>query len=273
LGFATGGLVVPAVALALETFGWRSTAFGSGILLIVLGLPLAQLIRRRPEDYGEVVDGIRDSDPESEVTERFESIEPEYSAREAIRTPAFWLISLGHGASLLVVGAVSVHLISHLKDELGYSVGSAAFVVTMLTSVQVVGIFISGMIGDRVPKHLLCAACMLMHMLGMLLVTFATSLPMVLGFVVLHGLAWGVRGPLVSALRADYFGRTSFGVIMGLSASVVMWFQISGPLLAGFLADATGDYRLGFSLLACFAGSGTMFFLLAKRPARHAQSA
>ena len=270
LGFAVGGLLVPLVAAALETFGWRSTAFGSGILILVAGMPLVQVIRTRPEDYGEIVDGGPATDGEPTRTEPIEFVaeESDFTAREALRTPAFWLISLGHGSSLLVVGAVNVHLISHLRDDLGYSVGSAALVVTLMTSLQVVGILFTGVIGDRFEKRLLCAGCMLMHMVGMLLVTFAVSLPMVIGFALLHGLAWGIRGSLMQAIRADYFGRASFGVILGLSATVVMWVQISGPLLAGIIADATGDYQIGFTLMALLAGAGTLFFLGAKKPTR-----
>ena len=57
VGYALGGLAVPLVILSLETFGWRTTAFASGVLVIVIGLPLAQVVRHRPEDYGLQVDG------------------------------------------------------------------------------------------------------------------------------------------------------------------------------------------------------------------------
>jgi hypothetical protein len=35
--------------------------------------------------------------------------------------PAFWRISLGHAAALLVVSVVNVHLIAHRKESLGFS--------------------------------------------------------------------------------------------------------------------------------------------------------
>jgi MFS family permease len=108
---------------------------------------------------------------------------------------------------------------------------------------------------------------MFMHMLGLLLVTFATNVVMVLAFAVLHGLAWGARGPLMQAIRADYFGRTSFGAIMGASTTIIMIGQIGGPLLTGVMADATGDYVLGFTVMAVLAGLGSGFFILARRPA------
>jgi MFS family permease len=265
LGFAVGGLLVPLVAYSLEEFGWRETAFASGVLLIVLGVPLSSVMRRRPEDYGEVPDGGRE--PRPSEPPKFEApLERDFTAREAIRTPAFWLISLGHGSALLVVGAVSLHLISHLKEDLDYSVGSASLIVTLMTSMQIAGMVIGGAIGDRFDKRVICAVCMLMHMAGMLLLAYANALPVVVAFAVLHGLAWGIRGPLMQAIRADYFGRSSFGVIMGISTTIIMVGQIAGPLFAGFMADATGSYVTGFTVLAVLSGLGSGFFIFARRP-------
>jgi MFS family permease len=103
-------------------------------------------------------------------------------------------------------------------------------------------------------------------MVGLLLVAYATMLPMVIGFALLHGFAWGVRGPLMQAMRADYFGRASFGTIMGLSSLIVMFGNTSGPLVAGILADRTGSYETGFTLLALLAGAGSLFFFFATKP-------
>jgi MFS family permease len=86
-------------------------------------------------------------------------------------------------------------------------------------------------------------------------------------FAVLHGAAWGLRGPFMQALRADYFGLQSIGMILGLSAILVSLGQVAGPLIAGIFADATGNYRAGLTLLALVAGSGSVLFLLARKPA------
>ena len=85
-------------------------------------------------------------------------------------------------------------------------------------------------------------------------------------FIVLHGLAWGVRGPQMQAIRADYFGSTSFASIMGWSNIIVTMGAIAGPLIAGSLADATGDYRLGFTILGVAAACGTVFWIFATPP-------
>ena len=176
-------------------------------------------------------------------------------------------MSLGHGFALIVVSAVTVHAITHLKEGLGYTIGTASLVISLMTLCQFSGILLSGAIGDRYDKRLLSAACMLFHMVGLLLLTYALSTPMVIGFAILHGLGWGLRVPLMQAMRADYFGRSSIGLIMGLSSIIVLAGQMSGPLIAGILADATGNYRAGFTTIAVLAGLGSVFFLLAKPPA------
>jgi MFS family permease len=271
IGFAFGGVVVPAVALSLETFGWRETAFVSGIVIIVTGLPLVQLIRRRPEDYGEVVDGIREPPPEAGAPppkpSSFISSPPrDFTAAEALRTGAFWFISFGHASALFVVGAVNIYAISHLKEDLGYSVASASLVITLMTGVQVIGMVVGGYLGDRMEKRYIAFGCMAMHTAGLLLLAYAVALPMVLAFAVLHGFAWGARGPLMQAMRADYYGRRHFGMIMGFSSIIVTMGNVVGPMVAGFLADVTGNYQTGFAILAAMTGAGSIFFLLARRP-------
>jgi len=53
---------------------------------------------------------------------------------------------------------------------------------------------------------------------------------------------------------------------MGLSSMITVFGQIGGPLIAGALADWTGNYQAGFTLLAVLAGIGSLFFLLARPP-------
>jgi MFS family permease len=264
LGLALGGVFVPLIAWSITTQGWRATAFYSGIAYIALGLPLAMVIRRRPEDFGYNVDGLPARVEEAQTT----SMGADFTVREALRTPAFWLISLGHGFALLVVHAVNVHAITHMKEGLGYSVESASLFITLMTFGQMAGVGVGWAIGDRYDKRLIAAACMLMHMTGLLLLTFSLSHAMVVGFAVLHGVAWGLRGPFMQALRADYFGRSSIGMILGISYMIIVVGQVGGPMVAGVLADATGDYRVGFTTLALLAGLGSLFFVFAKKPVK-----
>jgi sugar phosphate permease len=263
-GGAIGGLFVFLIALSIQSFGWRATALGSGVIAMLIGWPLARVIRSRPEDHGETVDGLP---PASKDTPHIETPSRRtFSAREALRTSAFWLISLGHAFSLLVVSAVNVHAITHIKEGLGYSLAHATLVFTLVTVGQFFGVMLGWVIGEKFEKRLVAAACMLMHAAGLLMLTYATG-PVILAVSALvHGTAWGLRGPFMQAIRADYVGRRSIGMIIGLSTLITVFGQIGGPILAGAFADWNGNYRAGFTILALLAGMGSLFFLMAKPP-------
>ena len=264
LGFSIGGLSVPLVILSLEAFGWRATALYSGVLVLAVGLPLVRLVHHRPEDRGEVPDGIRLTSTNGEAPPPA----PDFTARQAMRTWPFWLISFGHAFALLTVSSLIVHLAPHLTEGLDYSLAAAGLVVALMTGCQMVGQLIGGFLGDKLDKRLICFACMLAHSVGMLLVAYATRFWMVALFTLLHGLAWGIRAPQMVALRADYFGASSFGTIMGFSSLIVMLGMSAGPIIAGYMADRSGDYQSGFTLLAGLVLAGAFCFLLARPPKR-----
>ena len=262
IGYALGGMAVPLVVLALEAFGWRATALYSGILVMLLGLPMAQAVRHRPQTYGEVPDGASlGTTPDAQAEQPLD-----LTAKQAMATSAFWLISFGHAAALLTVSAVMVHLVPHLTEGLGFSLSQAALVITLITGCQLVGQLGGGVLGDRLDKRLLCIICMIAHTVGLLILAYADSTLEVVVFAVFHGLAWGVRGPLMVALRADYFGAASFGTIMGFSSLIVMLGMSLGPIVAGLFADYYGDYQVGLMVLAIAAFLGSFCFLAAKRP-------
>jgi MFS family permease len=264
VGYSLGGLAVPVVIICLEAFGWRTTAFYSGVMVIVVGFPLVFLVRHRPQDYGELVDG--GSQLNSDGTPMVFASGRDFTARQAMRTSSFWLISLGHAFALLTVSAIMVHLVSHLTESLDYSLAQAGLVVAALTGFQMLGQIGGGFIGDRFNKPLICVVCMICHTAGLFLIANATELWMVILFTAMHGLAWGVRGPLMVALRADYFGPSSFGTIMGFSSLIVMLGMSIGPIYAGYMADAQGDYVTGFSVLGIGALLGSLCFLFARAP-------
>lgn len=268
LGLALGGMFVPIVAWSMESIGWRATAFGCGVISIVVGYPLACIFRRRPEDFGETVDGLGAQRGTVDVSgvQPETNVEPEFTARQALRTKAFWLLSAGHGVALIIVTAVNTHAINHMRISLGYTIAQAAFYITLMTGFQVIGVLLGGVLGDKLQKNKVAAVCMTMHMVGMLMLTYALGPMMLVLFAIFHGLAWGIRGPFMQAIRADYFGRKSIGMILGLSAMLTAVGQVSGPLLAGIMGDATGNYDLGFTVLALIAGAGTFLFWFAKPP-------
>ena len=270
-GFAIGGLLTPLMVWSFGRFGWRHTALATGITVFVTIFPLTFVFGPTPAMLGQPIDGLTPEQAaafdEQRAAQRARVSTLSFTAREATRTRAFWMISLGHAAALLVVGSVMAHLQLYLTGDHGFTAQHAARVAAVLPLVMLFGQVAGGWLGDRFSKQLICVLAMTGHVVGLLLLAFAHGSWMIWLFIPFHGVAWGIRGPLMQAMRADYFGTAHFGQIMGISSMVIMTGQIAGPLLAGYLADRTGTYRVGFIVVAVLASLGMVFFALAAPPA------
>ena len=272
MGFAVGGVCGPLMVWGFRVFGWRWTVAVAGTVLGAAVWTLAGTMGVRREDTGEHVDGV---DPLDIVKgPRAEGVQDaHFTTGEAVRTHSFWMIALGHGSALLVVSSVITLLPLYLTEDRGFSAGKAALIAGIVPLFQFIGTFTGGYLGDRFNKRLIAGTAMLMHGSGLLVMVYFDSWITIGVFVVLHGLAWGARGPQMAALRADYFGSSSFGPIMGISSLIITVFAVAGPMLAGFLADRTGDFKLGFTILSLGTIVGFVFFVFATPPKRIPASA
>lgn len=285
MGFAIGGVLAFMVGVGIDVLGWRLTAQLGAVAVLVVILPLSQRFVRSPADVGQHVDGIvpEDAGPGIDAGtppgDRPGAAAPapgvgtvHFTASEAVRTRAFWFISLGHGSALLVVGAAMAHLANYLNEETPLGRVHVAVVIGVLPVMMGVGQLLGGQLGDRFDKRVLITSAMFGHCFGFLALAAARGPGLIWTFVVLHGLAWGLRAPLQQALRADYFGATDFGKIMGFSSMIVMMGMMTGPVTAGVIADTTGSFRLGFTILAVAAGLGSGWFWFARAPKQPVRS-
>ena len=263
-GMGVGGLMVPLIVLSLDELGWRATARISGILVLAIGLPMTQIMRHSPERYGMLPDGatVQYRDGKAQPAPAVTGM----TARQALRTQAFWMLSLSHGAALLIVGAALLHQFPHMEEDMGLSRKTAGFVVAFLVAINIGSQLGGGFIGDRINKRIGIAGCMLAHAAGMAIFAVSTSMVGALAFAILHGTAWGFRAPLINSIRADYFGRAHYATIMGFMSLLVMMGMTVGPLFAAYLNDVTGSYRTPFLILAGVASLGSITALAAKRP-------
>ncbi len=270
-------IMIPAIAWAIDPefdrLGWRVTVVIIGVAILAINLPLSLLIRNRPEDYGLLPDGDKpdEVDNESSVGEP-EKIAPkrpvqvDFTWQQALRTSSFWLISVGHGCTSMVLIAMMAHLAPMMTDQ-GYSLQTASFVITGYTVVSMVFQIIGGFIGDRVPKRLALFVFTWIQASGVFLLTYGpATLPVAFGFALLFGAGFGGRNPLTVSIRGEYFGRKSFGVIMGLSQVPMNILLLAAPVYAGVVRDSTGEYTVAFAVLASLNMLGGVLFLLATRP-------
>ena len=273
-GGSLAGLMVPVVAWALSTYGWRATAVVSGILLLVVGLPMAQVIRQAPEPFGYLPDGAK-APASGDGTEQpagygqgvvLAGASGGFTAREALRTRAFWLLATGHSLALMSVSAVAAHLIPFLVSQMGMSIEAAASMIAVLTAASVVSHLVGGFVGDRVNRRVLATLCMVGHTGALVVLVAATSPLAMAAFAALQGTAWGFRGPLMTPIRAEYFGRRAIATLEGFAAMVTTVGLTTGPIVVGIIADQTGDYRFSFLFIAAMTSIGMLCFGLAARP-------
>ena len=268
IGFAMAGVIgVPALVFIQTRLGWRTAAVGTGLLVWAVGIPSSMLLRRTPEPYGLLPDGNVSGVTASAGTGGRRPIEEyDFTFREAIRTRSFWLFALGNAVGNLGMGAVMVHLFLHLEQGVGLSRTTAAFVWTVASMTNIPSRLAGGFLGDRLPKNLILGGAMAMMALSQFVLGSATSLPMAMTYAVLYGIGWGVRTPVMNAMQGEYFGRRSLGIISGSLQSLGLPITIAAPVVAGYMADTYGTYRLTFIVMSFVTLLGGILIVLATHP-------
>ena len=274
-GTSLAGLLVPATAWSINTYGWRMTAAGIGVFLWLVALPVIRAMRNRPEAYGMTPDGDPPAavpapsspvpGPSRWVTAAATPDTQDFTARQALRTSAFWGISFAHAAAAICITTVFVHLVPRLTD-MGLSPVLASVMLSVSTSVMFIFQLVGGWLGDRWDKRYIIFFFMSIQASALLVLAVAQNLPMALLFAVLFGIGTGGRGPPIMAIRGDYFGRKAYGTITGLSMLPMNLGVVVAPLMTGLAYDVQGTYTVAFLSLAVVALLGGLSILFARRP-------
>ena len=249
MGLSAAGIVIPLpLAYAITHLGWRGAWVLMAAAVLMLGTASAAAMRARPEDHGLAADGVATA---AEVPH-----EASLTAREALRTPAFWLLVVGTNLGGLALFGVNIHLYSYLGDR-GLAPGTAAAVVTLLYVLHTGAKPLWGLIAERVHVRYCIAACYAGGGAGILVLLVSPSFAAVLLFTVIYGLTRGAQSFVTSLAWAEYFGRQAQGAIRGLAAPARFIASAAGPVLGGWLYDATGSYEgalLAFALAFLLGG-------------------
>jgi len=277
LGFGVSGTLVPLLALSIGRFGWRETLVITGIGLWVIGIPLCFLMRHRPEQYGYLPDGetrvAKDASanvanlhsPSEVVGHNLSSSATGFSAKEALRTRTFWLLSFVFFFQHIGTSAVMVHIVPYL-ESVAVPTTIAATAVTGMTLCSLIGRLSFGLLGDFANKRYLITIAITLQIFGILIFSFVdmNRIWLIVPFLLIYGSGYGGPIPLRPSLQADYFGTKSFGTIMGLMSVVSMLGGLTSPVVAGWIFDVMGSYRLAWQLFALVTVPAIPLMLLAK---------
>lgn len=238
---------------------WRAGWSAVGATVLIVGfVPCWLLLVRRPEDVGLQPDRLVTGDAPPLV-------EPRWSRAEAMRTPAFWLLSLYTVLVYPVQAGVSLHQAPHLIER-GIPPIQAATVIAIFSALSAVASFGIGFLPRSWPVRYLMASsavCLCIGSFGLIGVSSALTAILAAG---VFGVGIGGVMMLLPMAWADYFGRESYGAIRGVVLALQVTAQAAGPLASGMLRDWSGNYTGSLILFGGLAALAVAAALLARRP-------
>ena len=272
-----GGLVlIPTLSAVILRYGWQTACYLSGIIFLVILLPLCIWFRNRPEDLGLRPDG--DTRPQTIAAPSSRGGGPtrqlevrDYTVREALRTSAYWLMMVGAGLRQVATLGILVTIIPILELK-GMGRQEAANLVGLMAGINFFSRLILGYLGDRWSKSLILAATLSMEAIGLFALYYGdwstlTGIALVYAFIVLQGLGDGA-GIIVWAAVGEYYGRDRFASLRGYITFSHSWALVVSPVYAGWVFDRFGDYNLAIIPGGICAAIAALCFLVIKKPPR-----
>ena len=280
MGHGLGGTIAPITGLMVLTFGWRNAVLISGIVIIVLIVPLSLLMRRSPESMGLLPDG---DDPAGEgaaaaVARRRParvSAENDFTAREAMRTPSYWMVVLAsglrntaHSGLSFLLAPLMVWFLQAGGREPEESLQIAALFVGLVAAGVIVFNPLIGWLGDRFSRKLLCAACMAAGAVSLAFLLKANgNLGQLAAFGLLLALSESANS-LNWAIMGEFFGRRSFATLRGWQHLPDQLMSMGTAVWMGLIFDHTGSYFWALFPLMGLLGLACLTYLILPRPRR-----
>ena len=264
-GFA--GIITALLVVLIREYGWRDAALFTGIGTWITCVPLALVLRRRPEHYGLRMDG---DSPEADASESGQSsmmTEPEPmpgGVRSILLSRSYLLYVGALSMQQIAITAMVVHHIPALVSY-GFSVETAGAMVVVFTVASIPMRFFSGALADRFNKKLVVATMLSFQLAGGILFIFVANIWVAILFEVIYGTGWGGSNAARLSLQGEYWGRGIFGSLMGLQVGAGAVGGLISPVLVGWLADAY-DYRIAFMTVVLPLALAVVMVLLMNRP-------
>ena len=305
-GNAIGGSIVFLFALIIATFGWRAGAVFAGLAMWGIGIPLALMIRHKPEQMGLLPDGDRVPE-ETRVTPvaGMESSTPregqapappeegggegglvppqalkprhfwmsdlrpeiDLTVWQALRTRAFWLMAAAWAIWAAIPGITTVHIAPFLAEELDLDYVVALGALSFFVFASIIGRLGVGFLTEFANIRLLVAILLVTQGAGILLSSQVQTLAEVPFYVIIFAIPYGGLIAIRPVSQGYFFGRKEFGTIGGFLQFVDLPASVLAPIWVGWLADnLPGGYRIGFQIIAATLVVAAVCILLTRRP-------
>jgi MFS family permease len=256
LGIGVGGAMVPLLSNRLtQQFGWHGALRTLGILVVLIGLPLAFFVRENP--------GAEKSTAPAAMPG---------SIRGVLKSWQFYLLAIGSMCSIGAVGGTFQNLKIFMTDDLfrGLSAAeaqsTAARVLSLILIASLCGRLLMGWLADRFPKKYVMLLIYLVVSCSISLLFMASSRPILYLFAVLFGIGLGGDYMIIPLMASELFGVKVLGRLMGAVLTADGVAEALAPMLVAKTRDRHASYALGFTILMALAMVGAVAVaLLPKR--------
>ena len=249
-----GLIAFPLIASAvIASRGWQDAWIVLGALVWIIALvPVTFLIVQRPEDLGLRPDG--DAEPSATDTGATPAAEePAWTLKEAMRTPALWLLAAGVGTLFLVQAGINTHMAALLRDQ-GLSLFLSGVGLSLNAAFMGAGSLAWGWIAERLPVRYVLAGVSVAVAVPAFLFLTADTTAKALAISSLFGFGVGGMLSVPPVAYADYYGRRSLGAIRGVTEPFTSLEQAVGAVASGIVYDLTGSYAIALIAFAILGG-------------------
>jgi MFS family permease len=239
-GFGAGGLITPLVVWLIDLYDWRATLVILGVGVWILGIPLSFVIRDKPEQHGYSPDGESAQSPMPHLKNKEKGIEMGF--KEVLKQRVFLQLTIVEIIRQMICQAVIIHVMPHLST-LGIPRSTAGILAAAIPLFSIGGRLGFGWLGDAYDKRYTMVAATCLMGMGILAFSYVQQTWVILFFLLLFSLGgWGSM-ILLRTIQREYFGRESFGKILGIFMGFASIGGIVGPTLAGWVFDTLGSYH------------------------------
>ena len=271
--FSYSGIIFapPIVQWLINMGGWRSGWIALAIFALVGGvIPPLILMIRRPEEVGQLPDGQSTSTKPSINNLRLSThkITGEWSAAEAFRTSAIWLIMGSTLLSSVMISGIGLFQVPFYLER-GISSTISAIVISTFAIGLTLGSIACGWLTDRwlSIKSLIIISHLGLVALIIMLLQVQNSL-MAFGFAFWFGILIGGLFTMTPLMLANYYGRLALGSIIGVAQVAKVGGLAVGPLLIAAFWDLTHRYEGAFLIFAILTGMAALLMFFSHPPKR-----
>ena len=191
----------------------------------------------------------------------------QFTARQALRTATYWKYVVGSMCGFVFFSALIIHQFIAL-ESFGLGTNWTTALVTLMPLASFPGRVLGGIFADKYDKRKVIAVAWTIQLAGALMFVVVTNPITGIAYALVFGFGFGLGNPPRVAILGDYFGRKSYGSLLGMQFLLTSFGGIFAPIYAGAMFDLYGamGYRIAFVTLAVPAVAAIYLYLTMQRP-------